>query len=730
MILIRKIKTAVRLLLNIPQPPPPTATVPEHQAVNLVIDPSMVEPPHADAPHRQTHEPCAELNSAIGAAAGFYGEPEDSADAVNEYGSEEASPPIGAPSDEFESVTPAPTMELPHTSQNAYIPPTTFDSTGPHAVRVLFVAQHPALLAGWRSVISQMQHDDRFVAKVVLCPFLHPFSSTSTTMENLRQALIADGIDFSTPDVMHPERFRPHVAFVQNPYDETRPPVFKSSHLIASGARIAYIPYGLEMGGGAWNLKAQFDLPVHRQAWRIFARSARHKAMFAKYCRSGSSHVVVTGHPKFDPPPSKATIQDVALSAKIKGRKVVLWTPHFSVTDVPTWSTYKLYNETIFDTFAKRYDLFLLLRPHPLFYKSMRDNGHWDDTGEASFRHMIAASDNMWLDDSVDYQAAFRYSDALMTDVGSFLLEYLPTDKPILYLHLPDGLGMNDDGALTEYLYEARQQQDIPEFVDMLAGGEDPRRDERCRIKSDFIFGLNKSAAQHICDELYASLLKGDDWSPAFEPSHAEGQIKSEHYWRGSTNTYLAPPEYYEKKADILEACLRRLKRPENAIDIGCGDGRYTRQIAMHATKVQGYELSAHLVTQAQDAAHINNVSNVTFFQSELDDILPFEKFDLISCLDVTSCVIDSLKFIHLLQRLKALAKPEAKLLLIDSLSTTNDQYAEDASGYQACYRSIRDYKTLITQNGFVLKEETLISEATEQNLVNKLFIFEVHNSN
>ncbi|MDF0729874.1 methyltransferase domain-containing protein [Pseudomonas entomophila] len=608
--------------------------------------------------------------------------------------------------------------------------PVTFSTQDGNAVRVLFVAQHPSLLSGWRSVIRQINEDPRFVAKVLLCPFLHPFSSASATLQTMREALIAENISFCTADSMTPEHFRPHVAFVQNPYDETRPTRFKSTALVQAGARLAYIPYGLEMGGGAWNLKAQFDLPVHRHAWRIFARSERHKAMFAKYCRSGNNHVVVTGHPKFDNKPVESTPTDNALSllaAKAKGRKIVLWTPHFSVTDIPTWSTYKLYHETIFETFAKRQDLFLLVRPHPLFYKSMRDNGQWGEEGETAFRLMLENSGNMALDDATDYQNSFNASSALMTDVGSFLLEYLATDKPLLYLHHPEGLGMNDDSTLIEHLYKAINKKDIVKFVDMIASGEDSYLERRLRAKSDYIFGLNQNIAKNICDSIYSSLSLGDDWSPVFDPTHSDGQLKSEGYWRDSTATYLAPPEYYEKKATILEEQLSNLKNIRNAIDIGCGDGKYSLQIARHAKHVQAHELSANLVAQAQEAASLNNAENITFIQNELDDIIPFEKFDLVSCLGVTSCIIDNLKFIHFLQRLKALAKPGATLMLIDSLSTTVDQFAEDQSGYQACYRSISDYKALITKLGFDLSEEILITEATERQLINKLFIFKAN---
>ncbi|MBI6618888.1 CDP-glycerol glycerophosphotransferase family protein, partial [Pseudomonas corrugata] len=348
------------------------------------------------------------------------------------------------------------------------------------AIKVLFVAQHPSILASWRSIWQAMKNDPAFVAKVVLSPFLHPYSSSAVTMDNMRRCLIDAGIPFCTAEALNLESLRPNVVFLQNPYDETRPDFLRSENLTRAGSRVAYVPYGLEMGGGAWNLTAQFDLPFHRIAWRVFARSERHKKMFAKYCRAGNSHVVVTGHPKFDqinydlePSLPEETIK------KINGRKVILWTPHFSVTEIPSWSTYRIYSDFIFSAFTQEQEIFLLLRPHPLFFKAMVQNGLWDETGETEFREKIRNSNNIALDESSDYHHAFSLSDALMTDVGSFLLEYLPTGKPLLYLHHPDGLGMNDDEAMTKSLYKATSNRDITDFFNIIKNNTDTRKAER-----------------------------------------------------------------------------------------------------------------------------------------------------------------------------------------------------------------------------------------------------------
>jgi len=309
------------------------------------------------------------------------------------------------------------------------------DSNQP--IRIAFIVQHPSIWPVWHSIWKACKDDSRVIVDVVLTPFIHPYTSGAVTYDELRAFLVKEGVPFYMAGSYDLDSFSPHVVFLQSPYDETRPAHLRVEEIVKRFSKIAYIPYGLELGGGSWNVTSQFDLPVQRNAWRIFARSVRHQNMFAKYCQSGNGHVVVTGHSKFDLFKDSPNVEiSSSLLKKINGRKVLLWTPHFAVGLPATWSTYRLYGESILEYLRNKPDLFLLMRPHPLFFQSMRQHNVWDLGGELAFRKMIEASSNLALDEAIDYLPAFSIADALMSDVGSFLLEFLPTKKPILYLHL------------------------------------------------------------------------------------------------------------------------------------------------------------------------------------------------------------------------------------------------------------------------------------------------------
>ena len=596
---------------------------------------------------------------------------------------------------------------------------------GNEAVRIAFVVQDLSIWPSLRSIWDAASKDPRFVCKVVLTPFMHPFSSEAVKYDDLKNGFLDEGVPFCAHQFFDLGAFNPHITFLQNPYEDTRPAALRIEALKKTGTRIAYIPYGLEMGGGAWNISVQFDSYLHRSAWRIFARSERHKRMFGKYCRVGNDHVVVSGHPKFDTIPiTSVKSYPNEFTGKIAGRKVILWTPHFAVGDPPTWSTFRIYGEVILDEMRRRQDLFLLIRPHPLFFQAMLQHGIWDKAGEEGFRGMVLEAGNLALDEKPDYRPAFSISDALMADVGSFLLEYLPTGKPILYLHHPEGIGMNEDEQLVSYLYTALNPADIAEFMDMVRRGEDGKKGERELAVEMFLYGTNSNVGERICHHIYSSLCAGDIRAPCFLERVSEEQSISERFWEKSSCTYLAPPDYYDRKEAILKDILGRLPRFRKVIDIGSGDGRFTLLLARCADEVIGYDVSPALVEKATEAATRAGCGNTTFLRQEMETIAPCEKFDLVSCMGVTSCILEDAKFLRMLDKFRMLCRRNACLLLVDTLSTEKDQIASDQSGYIAKYRNAGDYVNLIERRGFALRERVRISEMEEKKLINDLFLF------
>ncbi|RYE41858.1 MAG: class I SAM-dependent methyltransferase [Hyphomicrobiales bacterium] len=594
------------------------------------------------------------------------------------------------------------------------------------SIRLVFLVQHASSWACWRSIWLATQRDPQFVVKVILTPFVHHLTSEAVTFDTLKQQMLDEGVPFHPLAYFDLEVFAPHVAFVQNPYDETRPHHIRMPALASMGTRVVYVPYGLEMGAGAWNHCAQFDTEVHRRAWRIYSRSERHRQMLGKHCAVGNGHVVVTGHPKFDvddESPRSATAAQWLHHAA--GRKIVLWTPHFSVAGAPAWSTYNVYGQFILEEFERQPGLFLLMRPHPMFFSALRQATTDGAARVDALRERIKAMPNAALDELPSHADAFRVSHALMADVGSFLLEYLPQDKPMLYLELERGIGMNDDGDVTDSFYVAKTTADIEQFLGMVDAGQDPRANERPIAIQNFLYRMDKGAGARIFEDIKQSIRRAEPAAATLSQRRIPAlDLQSHDYWQNAQSTFLASDAYYATKEEALKRTLEALGPVETAIDIGCGTGRYTLLLAQYVRDVQAYDVSVGLVSQAQEAATTKGVQNVRFHCAEIERVLPAETFDLVACMGVTSCLIDDLTFLAAIDKLMQLARPGGHVLLVDTLSTEHGHVSTDASGYVAHYRAATDYQKILEKRGLQLTSSTILATAEDRRLINSLSLY------
>lgn len=390
--------------------------------------------------------------------------------------------------------------EITRQTQNAYRPPFKVD----------FCFQWAPGWNNFESVLEAMLASPYFDCQVVLVPY---FSNGAKKLDcsEQRNLLVAKGIPFVEYQNYSLLERQPHVVFLQNPYDEARPFSFSSVFLHHHGVQIAYIPYGLDMGDGERNRQYQYNLLCHNLARWVFVRSAHHREEYGRFCRAGNRHVYVTGHPKLDHYETRYGVKKTG--NEVAKRKTLLWSPHFVMPDdEKMWSTFNLYTPTMMALMA-RDDINLIIRPHPLFrqFMELRTERQPGDQTQQNFQKLLKYSQNknnvIW-DFSPDYQSAFARSDALMADAGSFLLEYLPSHKPILYLTHENCLGINSSADFIYQAYPvARDEKAIHQFVDNVVKDIDPYREKRLQALQDALYLPEHGAGQEIANIIQRTLL-------------------------------------------------------------------------------------------------------------------------------------------------------------------------------------------------------------------------------
>ncbi len=366
--------------------------------------------------------------------------------------------------------------------------------------RLAILYQLPESWANVRTVWEAAIVDASLEVIVVVLPFIH--QDYQWCRETARNHLDSMQIPHVFWDELPASGAAFDAVLYTSPYDETRPPSYHFATLSKQVSVIAYIPYGLEVGGGEHNYVYQYGQPVAAGATAVFVRSEGVKQMFARYCPSGAAHVHVTGHPRLDGMAELAQFAvDPELLEAIGDRQAVLWNAHFSF-DADLWSTFDLLAAAIFEAFAERSELALLFRPHPLLWKKLINLQILDEAGITNLKQALRAR-GVIVDERPDHRHAFAASKAMMSDVGSFLMEYLATGKPVLYLNNSYGLGLNEEGeAVVRHYQVATHAPDVKAFLDQLKRGEDPLAEQRQGAIHDFFFGFDGQAGHRVVNDL------------------------------------------------------------------------------------------------------------------------------------------------------------------------------------------------------------------------------------
>ena len=303
-----------------------------------------------------------------------------------------------------------------------------------------------------------------------------------------------------------------------DPWDDLRPAAARSLAIANAGVRVAYVPYGNNVGAGDHMAVAAYDLPVHQLAWRLFARSDASRAMFGRLCTTGNEHVHVTGMPKFDRVVRLAeqTPLDVP-----QGRATVLWNPHFTF-GTEGWSTFDRYLVPMLSYAADHPELTLVVRPHFRLLRDLPLSGSEGTQLLDTLHRAATAMRNVVVDTTADYVAAFAAADAMVSDLSSLVTEFALTGKPLCYLHKLDGPGTNED---SEYFYETvvatswpaveRFLDHVLASIDDIRAGTDMHADARALLKQRHFPHEDGHAGARVAtvlvDALYAerSLIDG-----------------------------------------------------------------------------------------------------------------------------------------------------------------------------------------------------------------------------
>ena len=296
----------------------------------------------------------------------------------------------------------------------------------------------------------------------------------------------------------------PDIVFFSNPYLHSLEMYYITNFM---DCLTCYVPYSIRQER-IFDIK--FNTFFQNIVWRNYYESDIQLDLAKEYARNKGNNVVVTGYPIIDII-RKANPINTSWKKQDKVKKRIIWAPHWTFQETSLdWSSFLIYYDFMLEL-ALEYqsELQFSFKPHPLLKTTLSKDNLW---GEDRTDHYYEVWENLPYGqlDETDYVELFASSDALIHDCGSFMIEYLAVNKPVLYLlNKPDiSNRFNDFGILAyDCHYKAHSREDIKTFINsVLFKNADPLKSNRELFCEKALQFSNGYAADRIVKDICKNL--------------------------------------------------------------------------------------------------------------------------------------------------------------------------------------------------------------------------------
>ncbi len=374
-----------------------------------------------------------------------------------------------------------------------------------YKVRAVFFAEQGEKWDAMGSVYEYMRNDPRFDPIVVLMPVIRSSRRADGLAEReiiYKDYLTPMGIPFYEYNEYSLSDDRPDLAFTCQPYNDVQLPQFYAEY-VSNYTRLVYLPYFVPDKVNVEAVRTWCRLPIYHYAWKVIGSSQRHYDVYRLYSRSKGRNMLITGLPKLD---YAATLRErgVPLPKKwenvITNRKTFLWNSWYSI-DI---CSLRYFNELL-SWFKEHTDCALIWRPHPMteIVTKLDLPDKYDFWLQC--QRKLEELPNAVRDEEVLCDAAFYYSDALISDFSSLMPQYLLMDKPCLWIASPafGFIGEVIDGDWAESASDSRQ---IIDFLERIRQGDDPKSERRKEVRQKDLPLADGHCGERVCQELWEAM--------------------------------------------------------------------------------------------------------------------------------------------------------------------------------------------------------------------------------
>lgn len=193
-------------------------------------------------------------------------------------------------------------------------------------------------------------------------------------------------------------------------------------------------------------------------------------------------------------------------------KKRIIYAPHHTIfSDLYEYATFLDYCDYILDLAEKYKDkVQWAFKPHPLLKEKLFKV--WGEKKTLDYYSRWESMDNCQIAEG-EYMGLFKHSSAMIHDSGSFKLEYLYTNNPVMFLMkgtpVYDYSNWQTEESLNMH-YKGYNKDDIERFVINVINGEDQMKEQRKAFVENYLTPPNGKSA---CDNIINAILGEAEYS-------------------------------------------------------------------------------------------------------------------------------------------------------------------------------------------------------------------------
>lgn len=360
--------------------------------------------------------------------------------------------------------------------------------------RVLFFLQTPSV---WKydALYQKLENSEYFEPLIVVSPYnVHLNYDTEECFRVMRQTeeyAHEKGYNYVSAYNWEKNKWRdikkeyqPDIVFFTKPYKDTLP-AYHIYHF--TDALTLYVPYGINCMNLYHN---NYELPFQSLLWKLLLETDFQKHYAEQYERSHGDNVEIVGALAEEKLMQKEYVAKDVWKQQEKEKKRIIWAPHHTVDYLFNFSNFLNYCEDMLRLAEKYQDkIQIAFKPHPVLKFKLINI--WGLEKTEDYYNRWANLENGQIEQG-DYIDLFKTSDAMIHDSGSFTVEYLYAQKPVLFQIRDNKVKdeFNSFGHMClEQHYLAYSIEETENFIrEVVIAGNDPKKVEREQFYKQYLY--------------------------------------------------------------------------------------------------------------------------------------------------------------------------------------------------------------------------------------------------